>query len=132
MLPLVGLIFFMGIYPKPLLERIEPSVKQLLEHVERNSDYRQPEPRPAGGRGGRRVTRAARPGLHVHRAAVDWLALSPAPGPGRRGGSPAGRSSALTPALAEGRLRRPSPPPPRSAALVLTSILWYQVQDDGP
>jgi NADH-quinone oxidoreductase subunit M len=33
----------MGVYPKPFLERIEPSVDRLLAHVEANSDHRQPE-----------------------------------------------------------------------------------------
>jgi NADH-quinone oxidoreductase subunit M len=32
--PLIGLIVFLGVYPKPVLERIQPSVQQLLEHVE--------------------------------------------------------------------------------------------------
>jgi len=34
---------FTGIYPKPMLSRIEPSVKALIEHVEENSNYRQPQ-----------------------------------------------------------------------------------------
>ncbi|MXW42098.1 MAG: NADH-quinone oxidoreductase subunit M [Acidimicrobiia bacterium] len=34
MLPLVGLIVFMGVYPKPVLERMEPAVHLLIEHVE--------------------------------------------------------------------------------------------------
>jgi NADH-quinone oxidoreductase subunit M len=34
MVPLIGLIVFLGIYPKPVLERVEPSVKLLLAHVE--------------------------------------------------------------------------------------------------
>ena len=34
MVPLIGLIVFLGIYPKPLLERIEPSVRVLIAHVE--------------------------------------------------------------------------------------------------
>ncbi|HEY1278662.1 MAG TPA: NADH-quinone oxidoreductase subunit M [Acidimicrobiales bacterium] len=42
MVPLVALIFFLGIYPKPLLERVEPSVNKLIAHVEAHSDYRQP------------------------------------------------------------------------------------------
>ena len=33
MAPLLILIVFLGIYPKPMLERIEPSVNALLEHV---------------------------------------------------------------------------------------------------
>jgi NADH-quinone oxidoreductase subunit M len=42
MAPLVGLIVFLGVYPKPVLERMEPSVDALIEHVEANSDFRQP------------------------------------------------------------------------------------------
>jgi NADH-quinone oxidoreductase subunit M len=38
----VAAIVFAGVYPKPMLERVEPSVKALLEHVEAHSDYRQP------------------------------------------------------------------------------------------
>lgn len=33
-LPLIGLMVFIGIYPKPMLDRIEPSVKALLVHVD--------------------------------------------------------------------------------------------------
>jgi NADH-quinone oxidoreductase subunit M len=44
MLPLLAGIFFLGIYPKPVLERIEPSVDVLIEHLEDHSDYRSPEP----------------------------------------------------------------------------------------
>ena len=35
LLPFVGVIVFTGVYPKPMLDRIEPSVKKLIEHVER-------------------------------------------------------------------------------------------------
>jgi NADH-quinone oxidoreductase subunit M len=34
LVPLVALVFFLGLYPKPMLERIEPSVQALVEHVE--------------------------------------------------------------------------------------------------
>ena len=34
--PLVALIVFLGIYPKPMIERIEPSVDRLLAHVAAN------------------------------------------------------------------------------------------------
>ena len=34
MAPLVALIVFLGVYPKPVLERVEPSVQLLLAHVE--------------------------------------------------------------------------------------------------
>jgi NADH-quinone oxidoreductase subunit M len=37
MVPLLGLIVFLGVYPKPVLERIEPSVDRLITHVERGS-----------------------------------------------------------------------------------------------
>ena len=30
----IGLIVFTGVYPKPLLDRVEPSVDRLVEHVE--------------------------------------------------------------------------------------------------
>jgi NADH-quinone oxidoreductase subunit M len=32
--PLLGLIVFLGVYPTPVLERVEPSVQRLIEHVE--------------------------------------------------------------------------------------------------
>ena len=34
MAPLLGLIVFLGVYPKPVLDRIEPSVDALIDHVE--------------------------------------------------------------------------------------------------
>jgi NADH-quinone oxidoreductase subunit M len=40
--PLLAAIVFLGVYPKPMLERIEPAVDKLIEHVETHSDYRQP------------------------------------------------------------------------------------------
>ncbi|HET7718627.1 MAG TPA: proton-conducting transporter membrane subunit, partial [Acidimicrobiales bacterium] len=42
MAPLVVLIVVLGVYPKPVLDRIAPSVRELVTHVEENSDYRQP------------------------------------------------------------------------------------------
>ena len=35
LVPLVILIFWIGIYPKPFFERIEPAVKQILVHIDR-------------------------------------------------------------------------------------------------
>jgi NADH-quinone oxidoreductase subunit M len=43
MLPLLGLIVFLGVYPKPVLDRIEPAVDRLVSHVEEHSDFRQPD-----------------------------------------------------------------------------------------
>ena len=37
MLPLVVLIVFLGVYPQPVLDRINPSVERLLEHVDQRS-----------------------------------------------------------------------------------------------
>jgi NADH-quinone oxidoreductase subunit M len=34
MVPLIGLIVFLGVYPKPVLDRIQPSVDALIEHIE--------------------------------------------------------------------------------------------------
>jgi NADH-quinone oxidoreductase subunit M len=48
--PLLGLIVFLGIYPKPVLERMEPAVDALITHVEDHTDFR--EPAVAGGGGG--------------------------------------------------------------------------------
>lgn len=42
MAPLVVLIVLLGVYPKPVLDRIAPSVRDLVTHVEEHSDYRQP------------------------------------------------------------------------------------------
>ena len=41
--PLLALSLVLGVYPKPVLERVEPSVAALIDHVEERSDYRQPE-----------------------------------------------------------------------------------------
>lgn len=41
--PLLALSLFLGVYPKPVLDRVEPSVKTLIEHVEERADLRQPE-----------------------------------------------------------------------------------------
>jgi NADH-quinone oxidoreductase subunit M len=43
-LPFIGLIVFCGVYPKPMLDRIEPSVKALMDRVELVTGYVAPEP----------------------------------------------------------------------------------------
>ena len=40
----IGLIVFTGLYPKPMIDRIEPSVDKLIEHVVSNSNYKAPAP----------------------------------------------------------------------------------------
>jgi NADH-quinone oxidoreductase subunit M len=43
---IIALIVFLGIYPKPLVERVEPSVDALIEHIERRTGETVPEPEP--------------------------------------------------------------------------------------
>jgi len=46
-MPLLALIVFMGIYPKPVLDRIEPAVDVLIAHVEdKVADFDEDEPEP--------------------------------------------------------------------------------------
>jgi NADH-quinone oxidoreductase subunit M len=42
MAPLIILIVFLGVYPKPVLDRINPSVNQLIAHVENATGHAQP------------------------------------------------------------------------------------------
>jgi NADH-quinone oxidoreductase subunit M len=42
LLVFIGLIVFTGLFPKPMLNRIEPSVDKLVKHVELHSDYKAP------------------------------------------------------------------------------------------
>ena len=52
LLPFIGIIVFTGVYPKPMLERIEPAVDNLIAHVEDKAgvtiaEPSSPEPIPA-------------------------------------------------------------------------------------
>ncbi len=38
LMPMVVLIVFLGVYPKPMLERIEPSIEVLVAHIDENVD----------------------------------------------------------------------------------------------
>jgi NADH-quinone oxidoreductase subunit M len=49
MLPLLVLIVFLGVYPKPVLDRIQPSVDRLIAHVEQHSDFQEPAVASAQG-----------------------------------------------------------------------------------
>jgi NADH-quinone oxidoreductase subunit M len=40
--PLIALIVVLGVYPKPVLDRITPSVTRLVQHVEVSTGTRQP------------------------------------------------------------------------------------------
>jgi NADH-quinone oxidoreductase subunit M len=40
--PLVVLILFLGVYPKPALDRIEPAVNEVLQRIEQTTNYTVP------------------------------------------------------------------------------------------
>ena len=44
LLPFIVAIAFIGIYPKPMLDRIEPSVDRLIAHVEDRAGFESPKP----------------------------------------------------------------------------------------
>ena len=62
----MSLIVFLGVYPKPVLERIEPAVDRLLTHVEGNvEDFERPEPAaPVQRAGVEQLTTALESGSH--------------------------------------------------------------------
>jgi NADH-quinone oxidoreductase subunit M len=41
--PLLALSLFLGLYPKPVLDRIEPAADRAVRNFERKTDYRSPE-----------------------------------------------------------------------------------------
>jgi NADH-quinone oxidoreductase subunit M len=41
---IIALIVFLGVYPKPLVERVEPSVDALIEHIEARTGETVTEP----------------------------------------------------------------------------------------
>jgi len=45
LLPFLVAIVYMGVYPKPVLDRIQPSIDKLISHVEDHTDYVQPVPK---------------------------------------------------------------------------------------
>ena len=52
-LPLLGLSLFLGFYPRPVLDRIGPSVKAVIHHVEHFSSYEAPAVSARGEEGAR-------------------------------------------------------------------------------
>jgi NADH-quinone oxidoreductase subunit M len=48
MAPLLALIVFLGVYPKPVLERIEPSVAALVDHIEGATEFEEPDAATSG------------------------------------------------------------------------------------
>jgi NADH-quinone oxidoreductase subunit M len=48
LLPFIGIAVFSGVYPKPMLDRIEPSVNALIAHISDKTGYEAPDlPDPA-------------------------------------------------------------------------------------
>jgi NADH-quinone oxidoreductase subunit M len=43
LLPFIGIIVFCGVYPKPMLDRIEPSVNALITHISEKTGYEPPD-----------------------------------------------------------------------------------------
>jgi NADH-quinone oxidoreductase subunit M len=44
--PLLVASLFLGIYPRPVIDRVEPTAKSLIEHFERETDFREDSPNP--------------------------------------------------------------------------------------
>jgi NADH-quinone oxidoreductase subunit M len=42
--PLLALSLFLGLYPKPVLDRIEPTVQQRIDFLEEKTDYHEEKP----------------------------------------------------------------------------------------
>ena len=80
MAPLIILIVFLGVYPKPVLDRINPSVNQLIAHVETVTGHHQP-PVATKGVDGHQVI-AAQPGHHARRGGLGHARgpVDPVPG----------------------------------------------------
>ena len=51
MAPLLALIVFLGVYPQPVLDRINPAVERLVGHVEAKAKYHQPAVAAEGEKG---------------------------------------------------------------------------------
>ncbi len=47
--PLLGLSLFLGVYPKPVIDRVEPAVLGIICHVEDHTDYEEPAVAIRGG-----------------------------------------------------------------------------------
>jgi len=59
--PLLAFSLFLGLYPQPVLERVEPTMRRYVENFERKTDYREPEFSRRGGSVADPVTDAEEP-----------------------------------------------------------------------
>ena len=115
--PLLALSLFLGLYPKPALDRIEPSVRRAVADLEHKSDYKEPDP-PAIAK---KVTGAAKRRRRFRTIDVDGDYGTTEDGKGR------GRSG-----HAERRLARRSRPSSRSAAPRCSSCCRVRCCANGP
>lgn len=69
MVPLVGLIIFLGVYPKPVLDRITPSVSALVARVDSATGKHQPVPGSSGPQTGYQASAAASASVGIERFA---------------------------------------------------------------
>ena len=52
-MPLLGLSLFLGFYPRPVLDRISPSVNHLVEQVDLKTGTQPPHIGPVAAKGGK-------------------------------------------------------------------------------
>ena len=141
--PLLGLSLFLGLYPKPVLDRIQPAIELRVHNLERKSDYRNRSRRrsPSRSRTTRSTPRVTRPRTRAGRDVRSRRTHHTARG--RLAGDRArGR------ARGRGRARRPGqgdPAPPRGGdaggaadrglGVVTAGAMliwqWNDVKDDG-
>ena len=131
----IGLIVFIGVYPKPLLDRIEPSVDRLIDHVEERTGVDVARARTSSrwrsrSDEGRRVMSVLAQATFAgsRRRLVRPVAAARAR---RRGAVPA-RSSARSRRRGRAGCTPSSRPAAAGAAGVLAMVLWDDITDDGP
>ena len=78
--PLVLLMLLLGLYPKVLLDRVEPSTEAVLDRIEATTDYRVPVP------GRHRAGAADGEWRMIPPPEINWLAVFPLIASGLRGG----------------------------------------------
>ncbi len=93
--PLIALIVVLGVYPKPVLDRITPSVNRLVAQVNAATHSRQPAVATRGTAGAEGTpTRSATAGQVSHKrhhsVRLDRIPATPPPGPAEASGSPGG------------------------------------------
>ena len=134
-----SIIVFLGVYPKPVLDRIKPSVNQLVAHVEKTTGHRSP---PSAVKG---VERREVIATLLATSHATLTASGPSPSPpsaGWRSCRPSSCSAAPCccsswPRSSRGRLRTSARPPPRWSSRRARArrrrllVQWLDVSDHG-